>query len=64
VKTKEPDSDFEQAIKAIEEIRKYKSENKISLGKEIEEYHLQTKVNLEKYGQFIKKAIRVKNLSY
>jgi len=34
------------------------------LGKEIEEYHLQTKVNLEKYGQFIKKAIRVKNLSY
>lgn len=64
MEAKEPDSDFEQAIKAIDEIRKYKSENKISLGKEVEEYHLQTKVNLDKYGQFIKKAIRVKNLSY
>jgi len=43
MEAKEPDSDFEQAIKAIDEIRKYKSENKISLGKEVEEYHLQTK---------------------
>ncbi|HOS88115.1 MAG TPA: valine--tRNA ligase [Candidatus Pacearchaeota archaeon] len=55
-------SDFDKAIKAIDEIRKYKSENKISLGAELEEYKLTTKVNLEKYGEFIRKAIRVKNL--
>jgi len=40
-------SDFDKAIKAIDEIRKYKSENKISLGAELEEYKLTTKVNLE-----------------
>jgi len=62
-KHEKPDSDFEQAIKAIDEIRKYKSENKISLGKEIEEYKLKTEVDLDKYGDFIGKAIRVKNLS-
>jgi valyl-tRNA synthetase len=55
-------ADFNEAIAAIDEIRKYKSENQISLGAELEEYKLTTKVNLEKYGEFIKKAIRVKNL--
>jgi valyl-tRNA synthetase len=63
VKHDEPDPDFEQAIKAVDEIRKYKSENKISLGKEIEEYELKTKADLDKYGEFIKRAIKVKNLS-
>jgi len=53
---------FENAIEAIKEIRKYKSENKISLGAEIEEYSLVTKVDIEKYGEFIKKAIKVKKL--
>ncbi|MDD5555182.1 MAG: valine--tRNA ligase [Candidatus Pacebacteria bacterium] len=62
-KEKNPDPDFKEAIKAVDEIRKYKSDNKISLGKEIDEYKLKTKVNLDKYGEFIKKAIRVKNLS-
>ena len=52
-------SDFNEALSAIFEIRKYKSENNISLGKEIESYKLKTKVNLEKYGEFIKKTIRV-----
>jgi valyl-tRNA synthetase len=55
-------NDFNEAITAIDEIRKYKSENQISLGAELEEYKLQTKVDLTKYGEFIKKAIRVKNL--
>lgn len=55
-------SDFNEAISAIDEIRKYKSENQISLGAEIEEYKLKTKVDLDKYGEFIKKAIRVKSL--
>jgi len=54
--------DFIEAISAIDEIRKYKSENQISLGAELEEYKLQTKVNLDKYGEFIKKAIRVKDI--
>lgn len=55
-------SDFNEAIAAIDEIRKYKSENQISLGAEIEKYKLQTKVDLDKYGEFIKKAIRVKDI--
>jgi len=55
--------DFNEAISAIDEVRKYKSENQISLGAELEEYKLQTKVDLDKYGEFIKKAIRVKSLS-
>jgi len=63
IRSKTDISDFNEAISAIDEIRKYKSENQISLGAEIEEYKLNTKVNLQKYGEFIKKAIRVKNLS-
>jgi len=55
-------SDFDEAIKAVDEIRKYKSENQISLGAELEKYKLNTKVNLDKYGEFIKKAIRVKEI--
>lgn len=54
--------DFNKAIEAINEVRKYKSENKISLGAEIEEYKLITEVDKEKYGEFIKKAIKVKKL--
>lgn len=53
---------FNKAIEAINEVRKYKSENKISLGAEIEEYKLITEVDKEKYGEFIKKAIKVKKL--
>lgn len=53
---------FEKAIEAINEIRKYKSENKISLGAEIEEYKLITEVDIAKHGEFIKKAIKVKKL--
>ncbi len=59
---KEPDEGFEKAIEAIDEIRKYKSENKISLGKELDEYKLKTEVDLDKYKEFIQKAIKVKEL--
>jgi len=55
-------SDFSEAITAIDEIRKYKSENNISLGKELDDFKLKTKVDLDKYGKFIKKAIRVKEI--
>ncbi|MFA5228498.1 MAG: valine--tRNA ligase [Candidatus Paceibacterota bacterium] len=66
-KTKEVDNKldmlgFDKAIEAINEVRKYKSENKISLGAEIEEYKLTTDVDINKYGEFIKKAIKIKNL--
>ncbi len=63
IKSKADISDFEEAIKAVDEVRKYKSENKISLGAELEEYKLKTGVDIDKYGEFISKAIRVKKLS-
>jgi len=63
IKTDLDISDFNEAINAINEIRKYKSENQISLGAELEEYKLQTKINLDKYQGFVKKAIRVNKLS-
>lgn len=52
-------SDFGNAISAIDEIRKYKSEQGMSLGKELDEYKLQTEVDISKYGDFIQKSIRV-----
>lgn len=55
-------ADFPEALAAIDEIKKFKSENGLSLGAEIEEYTLRTKINLEKYGDFVGRAIRVKNL--
>ncbi|TSA45526.1 valine--tRNA ligase [bacterium] len=56
-------SDFKEAIKAIDEIRKFKTEKGISLGIDIESLKLKTKVNLKKYGEFLKKAGRVKKLA-
>lgn len=55
-------SDFDTAIAAIEEIRKYKSTNQIALGKELESYTLETRCDLVKYGTFISRAIRVLEL--
>jgi len=55
-------SDFDTAIEAINEIRKYKSENNISLGKELDEFKLTTKIDRDKYSDFVKGAIKVKNL--
>lgn len=55
-------SDFKEAIKAIDEIRKFKTEKGTSLGIDIESLKLKTKVNLKKYGEFLKKAGRVKKI--
>ncbi|MBU0722434.1 valine--tRNA ligase [Patescibacteria group bacterium] len=55
-------SDFSQAITAIDEIRKYKSEKGMSLGFELEEYKLNTPIDKDKYGDFIKNATKVKIL--
>ncbi|PKM91807.1 valine--tRNA ligase [Candidatus Falkowbacteria bacterium HGW-Falkowbacteria-1] len=52
---------FEKAIEAVAEIRGHKSDNKLSLGKELDEYQLKIEVD-EKHFDFIKRAIKVKNL--
>jgi valyl-tRNA synthetase len=56
-------SDFKQAIKAIDEIRAYKSRNGIPLGNQLSEYHLEAKLDIGKYGDFVKKAIKIDQLS-
>jgi valyl-tRNA synthetase len=54
--------EFEKAIASIDEIRAHKSKIGLSLGKELASYKLKTPVDLDKYGDFIKNAIKVKNL--
>ena len=57
---KSPDiSDFGSAIKAVDEIRKHKTKNGLSLGAEIDSIKLKTKTNLKKYGEFLRKVGRV-----
>ena len=58
---------FDWALKdfvasAIDEIRKYKSERAMPLGSELAKYKLTTKVDVDKYGEFIRNAARVKIL--
>jgi valyl-tRNA synthetase len=61
---KSPDiSDFASAIKAVDEIRKYKTKNGLSLGAEIESIKLKTKTNLKKYRFFLKNVGRVKEIT-
>jgi len=55
-------SDFDKAIEAIDEIRRYKSQKGLPLGTELEEYKLETNINLEKYGEFVSKMLRIKLL--
>jgi valyl-tRNA synthetase len=55
-------SDFKDAIKAVDEIRKFKTKKGISLGAEIDKMKLKTKVNLRKYGEFLKNVGRVKKI--
>ncbi len=55
-------SDFESAIAAIDEIRKYKTSQGLSLAVELAEYTIHTKLDVGKYGEFVKQAIRVKHL--
>ncbi|MFA7365323.1 MAG: class I tRNA ligase family protein [Patescibacteria group bacterium] len=53
---------FEKAIEAVTEIRRYKSDNKLSLAKEIDSYELKTEVDKEHFD-FIKRVMKVNNLS-
>ncbi len=55
-------AEFSAVLEAIGQIRKYKSKQNISLGKEIDEFKISAKINLEKYGNFIQRAARVKKL--
>jgi valyl-tRNA synthetase len=61
---KSPDiSDFDAAIRAIDEIRKHKTKKNVSLGAEIESIKLKTKVNIKKYGEFLKEVGRIGKIS-
>lgn len=55
-------SDFSQALAAIDEIRKYKAQENMSLGKELESYSLKTQIDLSKYGELVKNVGRIKDL--
>ena len=55
-------SDFNKVVQAIDEIRKYKSEAEIPLGTELDEFKLKTKIDIKKYGEFVKKVLRIKKL--
>jgi len=59
---KKLESEFKIVLKVVEEVRRYKSENNISLGKEIESYKTSSKIDLKKYGKFLEKALRVTKL--
>jgi valyl-tRNA synthetase len=53
---------FDRVIDLIDEIRKYKSDNDLSMGKEIDEYQAKVKID-DKYKSFVQQAMRVKNLN-
>jgi len=55
-------SDFDSAVQAIDEVRKYKSEEGLSIGAELAEFKLETKIDMQKYGEFVKKTMRVGKL--
>ena len=55
-------TDFAQAIAAIDEIRRYKAQENMSLGKELDNYGLKTKIDQMKYGGLIQNVGRIKNL--
>ncbi|MBI4836624.1 MAG: valine--tRNA ligase [Candidatus Abawacabacteria bacterium] len=54
---------FSEVIVAIDEIRKYKSEQGLSLGAQLEKYQLTSKVDLVKYGLLIKAVMRITELN-
>lgn len=55
-------AEFSAVLEVINAIRKFKSESNISLGKEIDEFKISSQISLEKYGDFISRAARVKKL--
>jgi len=54
--------DFSQALSAIDEIRKYKAQESMSLGKELDSYSLKVQIDLSKYGELIRNVGRIKDL--
>lgn len=55
--------DFSQALAAIDEIRKYKAQENMSLGKELDTYNLKVQVDLSKYGELVRNVGRINNLT-
>jgi valyl-tRNA synthetase len=55
-------SDFAQVLAAVDEIRKYKTQENMSLGKELDGYSLKTKLDQTKYGVLVQSVGRIKNL--
>ncbi len=56
-------NEFEKAVAAIAEVRKYKSERQLSMGKELNEYRIVLKeLPDKKYKEFIKNTVRIKKL--
>ena len=51
--------EFEEVLKFVEKIRAFKSQNAISLGKNIESFEIESKINLSEYKEFFEKALRV-----
>lgn len=55
--------EFERVLKTVEEIRKYKSERKLSMAAEIEELKISPEINIKKYGEFLQKTFKIKKLN-
>lgn len=56
-------SDFDKAMAAIDEVRKFKAEQNMSLGKELDEFRPEIQFDRQKYGNLIKGVMRIKNLT-
>ncbi len=55
-------ADFQDVILAIEEIRKYKASQNISLSKELDMYKLNQYINHDKYAKLVCGVMRIRNL--
>ena len=53
--------DFEKVIELVDEIRKWKSDQGLSMGKEVSEYKPKTKIK-DDYKDFVQQALRIKKL--
>ena len=51
--------EFAEVLKFVEQIRAFKSQNSISLGKNIESFEIESNINLSDYKEFFEKALRV-----
>lgn len=54
--------EFETVLKIIARIRKHKAKQNISMAQEIKEYKIRNKVIVEKYGEMLKKVMRIKQI--